>query len=172
MQFLHQNAFTSFTSPNITLPAGIQKASTDDDIDKYRRLIRTKRLSDLNDLHMSGQHFIIVKNNQVVAGLSIICAVNKIPGSMAISIERLVSVQKGAATRLLKMLHRFLMKRAVSCNKSCYLVAQSCLTNTSRTFWSKTLVSHKRALILNFMFFMLDNRFRIYQDVEHMYREY
>ena len=112
------------------------------------------------------------KNDQVVAGVSILCAVNKIPGVMAISIERLVSVQKGAATLLIRMLHKFLMKRAVSCTRTCYLVTQSCLTRTSSIFWSKTLVLNKRALILNFMFFMLDNRFQIYQDVDHMYREY
>jgi hypothetical protein len=171
-QFIRHNAFTSFTSPNIPLPPTIQKVIADDDMDKYRRLIKKQKLSDLDGLHMSAQHFIMVKNDQVVAGVSILCAVNKIPGVMAISIERLVSVQKGAATLLIRMLHKFLMKRAVSCTRPCYLVTQSCLTRTSRAFWSKTLVFNKRALILNFMFFMLDNRFRIYQDVECMYREY
>lgn len=171
-QFVHNNMLTSLLRIKIPLPATVKIASTAQ-MQSYHRLLQQNKLCQLNSLQMSGQHFVVIKDGNVVAGVTIMCAaINNFPGSIAISIEKLVSVNKGSATLLLNMLHRFLMKRAVACARTCFLVTQCAENKTSREFWAKRMNRHKKALLLNFMFFMLNSDFQIYGDVDFMYREY
>ncbi|MBD53208.1 MAG: hypothetical protein CL450_07970 [Acidimicrobiaceae bacterium] len=172
-QFVHSNMLTSLLQIKIPLPATVKIASTQAHMQSYRRLLQQNKLSQLNSLQMSGQHFVVIKDDKVVAGVTILCAaINNFPGSIAISIEKLVSVNKGSAALLLNMLHRFVMKRAVACARTCFLVTQCLENKTSREFWAKRMNRHKKALLLNFMFFMLNSDFQIYEDVDFMYREY
>ena len=163
-RFMVENRLTSIISPNINTCNQIAEIYSDDDEwAEYLKLCTKLNLAPPSQMQEQlCQHYVIKKNNKVVAGMSTLTAnINNSNRSICVSVELLVSGQKGSAQLFYNVISKSLKKRA----GTCYIVTQSLESAKASEFWYKHMARHREADALTFMFFMLDNRYKLYEKV-------
>ena len=112
-----------------------------------------------------GQHFVIIKNKKVVSGASIMTAnINDCNRRICLSIELMVSTEKGGG----KTIHDVLAKNVKKRVGTSYMVTQALESTRANEFWYKHMARHREADALVFMFFMLDPRYKLCEDITNL----
>ena len=90
---------------------------------------------------------------------------NKTPGSICVSVELAVSVNKGhAMSTAINSIKDLMRKR----RNLCVLTTQSADTAVARDFWSGKLTSASRASVMTMLLYKFDKRNTIYADTVDM----
>ena len=111
------------------------------------------------------QHYVMIKNNRVIAGASIMTAnINNSNESVCMSVELLVSSQKGSA----KIFHNIISKNLKKRAGTSFMVTQALESTKATSFWYKHMARHREADALTFMFFMIDGRYKLCEDVTNL----
>jgi hypothetical protein len=111
------------------------------------------------------KHYVMIKNNRVIAGMSIMTAnINNSNKRVCVSIELLVSTQKGSAKLFLNIISKNLKKRA----GTSFMVTQALESMKATSFWYKHMARHREADALTFMFFMIDERYKLCEDITNL----
>jgi len=84
------------------------------------------------------------------------------------SIEVLVSNKPGSARIFHSLISKHLKKRV----GTSYMVTQALDSVKASEFWYKHLARHREADALTFMFFMLDNRYKLFEGVTNLRTSY
>lgn len=165
MKFMENNQLTRFVYPSFKTFGRVHKATGEDTV-AYFKLLTQRNLKHPTDVQAEHcLHYVIKKNDKVVAGMSVLTTnINNSNFRICCSVELLVSTEKGSAKMFLELLRKNLKKR----NGTCYLVTQSYQGKLASEFWNKHLTRHKEADALNFMMFMLDNRYLLCEDVDYL----
>eukprot|EP00966_Prymnesium_polylepis_P187808 4354001-Prymnesium_polylepis.3 len=108
------------------------------------------------------QHYVTKKGNKVIAGVSTMTAnINNSNKRVSVSIELLVFSLKGSARIFHNIISKSLKKRA----GTSYMVTQALESVKATGFWYKHMARHREADALIFMFYMIDTRYRLYENV-------
>lgn len=167
MKFMTENRLTRIIFPKIDMCDKMTKISPkDDEWSEYIKLCSKLNLRPPTKMQEElCNHYVTKKSKQVVAGASVMTAnINHSNKRVCVSIEVLVSKQKGAAKILYNLISKSLKKRA----GTSYLVTQALDRASATEFWYKHMARHREADALIFMFFMLDNRFKLCEDITNL----
>jgi hypothetical protein len=167
MKFMVENRLTRIIFPKIdTYDKVTQISPTDKEWPEYLRLTAKMNIVPLSEMQEDMcQHFVMKKNNKVVAGASVMTAnINNSNNRICMSVELLVSNQKGSAKIIHHLVSTSLKKRA----GTSYLVTQALNSDKANGFWYKHMARHREADALNFMFFMIDSRYHLCDDVTNL----
>jgi hypothetical protein len=164
MKFMVENRLTHIIYPKIdTYDKMTQIWPSDDEWPEYLRLCTKLNIAPLSDMQEEMcQHYVMKKNKKVIAGVSIMTAnINNSNKRICVSVELLVSNQKGSAKILYNIISKNLKKRA----GTSYMVTQALDSARASGFWYKHMARHREADALSFMFFMIDKRYRLCGDI-------
>ena len=75
-----------------------------------------------------------------------------------------MSTQKGCAKIFLNFISKSLKRRV----GTSYLVTQALNSAKASAFWYKHMARHREADALTFMFYMIDNRYQLYEGVTNL----
>lgn len=167
MKFMVENRLTYIIFPKIhTYDKMTQIWATDDEWPEYLRLTTKMNIAPLSEMQEElCQHFVIKKNKKVIAGASIMTAnINNSNKRICVSVELLVSSQKGNANIFHRILSTNIKKRA----GTSYMVTQALDSTRASVFWNKHMARHREADALTFMFFMIDNRYKLCEGVTNL----
>lgn len=165
--FMVKNRLTYIIFPQIdTYDKMTEIRPDDDEWTGYLRLCTKLNLAPPSDMQAEMcQHYVIKQNNKVVAGTSIMTAnINNSNNRICLSIELLVSSQKGCA----KMFYNVICKNLKKRSGTCYIVTQALEEKKATEFWYKHMARHREADALTFMFYMVDSRYKLYERVTNM----
>lgn len=163
-KFMTENRLTRIIFPKLdTYDKMTQIWPKDDEWQEYIKLCNKLNLASPSQMQEDKcQHYVMKRGNKVVAGVSIMTAnINNSNKRACVSVELLVSTQKGSAKMFHKIISAYLKKRA----GTSYLVTQALDSNKANEFWYKHMARHREADALNFMFFMIDRRYHLYEGV-------
>jgi len=166
-QFMVENRLTRIIFPKYDMCDNMTQIwPTDDEWSEYLRLTTKLNLAPLTDMQTDMcQHYVMKKNTKVIAGVSIMTAnINNCNKSICASVELLVSSQKGSAKMFHKIISANLKKRA----GTSYMVTQALDSNKANEFWLKHMARHREADALTFMFYMIDHRYHLCEDVTNL----
>lgn len=165
--FFNKYRLTSFCFPNIKHADGVIEILSGSELfEEYEELIGKMKLCPLTEFQIEKSiHYVLMSDNKIVSGMSVIFAVVKnMPTMVCASVEVVVSKTKGNGTILVDMLTSSLLKR----KSHCFMVSQAARTFTAKKFWSKNAITRKEANYLTFMLYSLDNRYHICCDTTPM----
>jgi hypothetical protein len=165
--FMMENRLTCLIYPHIdTYGKMTMICPGDDEWEEYRKLCTKLNLMPPSQMQEElCQHYVIKTGKNIIAGMSILTAnINNSNRRICVSIELLVSIQKGSAKLFYTLLSKHLKKRT----GTSYLVTQALDNVRASEFWYKYMARHREADALTFMFFMLDNRYKLYQGVTNL----
>ena len=167
MKFMIENRLTHIIFPKIDMPDKMMQISpSDDEWAAYLRLTTKLNIAPLSEMQEEMcQHYVMKKNNNVIAGASIMTAnINNSNRRICMSVELLVSSQKGSAKIFHKIISTHLKKRA----GTSYVVTQALDNAKASEFWYKHMARHREADALTFMLFMIDRRYHLCEDVTNL----
>lgn len=166
-KFMFETRLTHFIKPTINLSTDIELiSSTSKEMDEFIALLAKRNITAPSSFQVENcQHFVVKKDNNVVAGMSVLSSsINNSKVRMCSSIEFIVSVDRGAARKLLNMLRVNLVKR----RGACIMVTQAFKGKLATDFWMKHMPKHKEAEAINFMMYMLTDEYKLCEDVIYL----
>ena len=139
---------------------------SDDEWSEYLKLCTKLNITPPSQIQENMcQHYVIKKSNKVIAGMSVATAnINNSNKRVCVSVELLVSIQKGSA----KIFHTILSKNLKRRMGTSYLVTQALDNARANGFWYKHMARHREADALIFMFFMIDNDYKLCGDINNL----
>jgi len=170
-KFMVENRLTHIIFPKIDTCNMITEIwPADDEWVQYLKLCTKLNITPPSQMQEERcQHYVIMNNNKVTAGMSTMTAnINNSNKRICMSIELLVSNQKGNAKVFYNVISKALKKRA----GTSYMVTQALDSAKASEFWYKHMARHREADALIFMFFMIDNRYKLYEGVTNMRTTY
>ena len=166
-KFMIENRLTHIIYPHIDMYGKMTEIwPGDDEWSEYLKLCTKLNLAPPSEMQAEMcQHYVIKKNGKVIAGMSIMGAnINNSNKRICLSIELLVSSHKGSAKIFYNVICKNLKKRV----GTSYIVTQALESVKASEFWYKHMARHREADALTFMFFMLDNRYNLYEGVTNL----
>ena len=134
---------------------------------KVNALCRTKKLEPpAGFVKSDSYHYGKYDKKRLISILSLsVMKLNKMPGSIAVSIDIAASTDKHhSMTHALDSIKKILRKR----RNPCALFAQVAQTDIARDFWAGKLTKTRRASVLTALISAFDERYKIYEDTDDM----
>lgn len=162
-----QNRLTHIIFPQFNTYDKMTRIRPDDsEWSEYIRLCKKLNLAPPSQMQADMcQHYVIKKNDIVIAGLSFMTAnINNSNRRLCVSIELLVSNQKGSA----KMFYNIICKNLKKRMGTSFIVTQALKEKKATDFWYKHMARHREADALTFMLYMIDTRYKLYEGVTNL----
>lgn len=170
-KFMVENRLTRIIFPKMNTNDKITEIwPQHDEWEEYLKLCTKLNITPPSEMQVKMcQHYVKKKNGKVIAGTSIMTTnINNSNKRTCVSIEVMVSIQKGSASIFLDIVSKNLKKRA----GMSYMVTQALDTPKASAFWNKHMSRHREADALAFMFFMLDNRYKLFEGTTNLRTTY